>query len=324
MSHRVLRNWVVAAGCAVLLSGTGQGARQASSSTPVTTERHYTLTARIRPLLFWISRPGVGGARIAWEEEADRVRQIELLIGSDPARAPMKINRWGYIRESFSGSALELLGIMTESEEESVDEARARIQEAGAKHAFKAIRGRVSDRQAEATVIHILLAEDYTFRDLDRLLLKLPDTGSVTPTRKLPDSVEPGFLFAVKSVIHRNVEQFCLTGKTGEEAKKDCLFVYNGALYKLTVRRSDLRSSVTVNGRRYDSVIESRFQTHKVTTGSTSFFSITYGTTEPLREVPIRIVYRPRWWFEAELQLAGEPGVALASQEGSSWKGDPR
>jgi hypothetical protein len=213
---------------------------------------------------------------------------------------------------------------MTESEEESVEEARARIEEVGARHAFKAIRGRVCDQRAEATVIHMLLAEDYTYRDLDRLLLKLPDTGRVTPARVLPESVEPGFLFAVRSVIHRNVEQLRAPGKTGGGEKDDCLFVYNGALYRLIVSSSDVHSSVTVNGRRYDSVIESRFQTRKVTTGSTSSFTITYGTRGPMREVPIRILYRPRWWFEAELQLTGEPGVVLASQEGPSWKHGPR
>lgn len=319
MWHQFLRNWAVAVGCAILLSGPAQSVPQGSSSTPLTTERHYTLTARIRPLLFWISRAGVGGGRIAWEEEADEVRRIELLIGSDPARAPRKINRWGYIRESFSSSGLELLGVMTESEEESVDQARARIEEPGARHAFKAIRGRVWDRRAEATVIHMLLSEDYTYRDLDRLLLRLPDSGRITPARALPDSVEPGFLFAVKSVIHRNVEQLRAQGKTGGE-DKDCLFVFNGAVYRLIVRRSDFHSSVTVNGQRYESVLESHFQTIKVATGSNSVFSITYGTKGQTREVPIRIVYRPRWWFEAELQLTDQSGVALASQEGPSWK----
>jgi hypothetical protein len=323
MSHQVLKNWAVAAGCALLLSGPGQGAPQETSSTPLTTERHYTLTARVRPLLFWISRAGVGGARIAWEEEADGVRQIELLIGSDPARAPRKINRWGYIRESFSASGLELLGIMTESEEESVDQARARIDEVGGRHAFKAIRGRVRDQRAEATVIHMLLAEDYTYHDLDRLLLRLPDTGRVTPASALPDNVQPGFLFALKSVLHSNVEQVCARGRMGKETQS-CLFVFNGALYRLIILKSDFHPSLTVNGRRYDSVIESRLQTRQVTTGSTSSFSIAYGTTGQNREVPIRIVYRPRWWFEAELQLTDEPSVALASREGPSWKSGHR
>src|SRR5512143_148814 len=60
-------------------------------------ERHYTMTARVRPLLFWISRSGVGGARISWLESADGSRGLELLVGSDPARTPMRINRWGYV-----------------------------------------------------------------------------------------------------------------------------------------------------------------------------------------------------------------------------------
>jgi hypothetical protein len=48
----------------------------------VTTEWHYTLTARVPPLLFWISCEDVGGARISWTEADDGSRAAELLIGS--------------------------------------------------------------------------------------------------------------------------------------------------------------------------------------------------------------------------------------------------
>ena len=196
-------------GC-IVLSGFphGQTPEAQSLSNRFAEEHHYTLTARIRPLLFWISRAGVGGGKIAWEEEAGVAKQIQLLIGSDPERAPRRINRWGYIRESISGSSLELLGVMTESEEESIAEAQMRIEETGARHAFKAIRGKVGDGRAEATVVHLLTAENYTYRDLDRFLPKIPVSGSVTPAVTLNEGVEPGFLVAVRNLIHDNVERF--------------------------------------------------------------------------------------------------------------------
>jgi hypothetical protein len=316
MSRKYLRDFILTTACLALVPAFGQtGSKVAPGAmTASTTERHYILTARVRPVLFWISRSGVGGAKIAWKEDIEGTRQIELLIGSDPERTPMRINRWGYISESLSGSSLELLGVMTESEEESVDQARHRIEETGARHAFKAIRGKVCDRRAEASVIHMLLTEDYTYRDLDLLLLRLPETGRVTPAADLPAGVEPGFLLALKSTIHKNVERLRAPGKTSG-FDEECLFVFNGDLYRLTARSSGLIPSVTVNGRSYKSVVETRFQTRKVRTGTTSAFTITYGVEEPIREIPIRIVYRPRWWFEADLQLTDAPLVSLAVKE---------
>jgi hypothetical protein len=227
----------------------------------------------------------------------------------------MRINRWGYISESLSGSSLELLGVMTESDEESVEQAHARIKEAGAGHSFKAIRSTVCDRRAEARVIHLLLAEDYTYRDLDRLLLKLPETGRITPTASLPEGVEPGFLLAVEHMIHRNAERIRIGGKVAAKKQDQSLFVYNGAVYRLTTSSSDFHPSFTASGRSYPNVVETRFQTRKLSNGSTSAFSVAYGINDPFREVPIRIVYRPRWWFEAELQLTEGPVVTLASRE---------
>jgi hypothetical protein len=40
-----------------------------------------------------------------------------------------------------------------------------------------------------------------------------------------------------------------------------------------------------------------------LTAGTTTPFRLIYATDGPLAEVPVRIVYRPRWWFEVELTL---------------------
>ena len=67
-----------------------------SVSLPKVAEHRYRVAARIRPLLlFWIGRDNVGSARIAWYRGAGEDRGFELLLGSDPARAPRRINQWG-------------------------------------------------------------------------------------------------------------------------------------------------------------------------------------------------------------------------------------
>jgi len=50
-------------------------------------------------------------------------------------------------------------------------------------------------------------------------------------------------------------------------------------------------------------VIESEFEARAVTQGSEGTYRVVYGLEGALREVPIRIVYRPNFWFDAETVL---------------------
>ncbi len=96
------------------------------SQIPNNQRHHYTMTARVRPLLFWIGKDDVGDAVIARRRDADGIG-YSLLIGSDPERAPRRINRWGYIDEEIRGDEATLIGLMTESDEESIGEAEAHV-----------------------------------------------------------------------------------------------------------------------------------------------------------------------------------------------------
>src|ERR1700675_4412089 len=67
----------------------------------VDTQFDYSMTARVRLLLFWVGKDDVGGGYIRrgtlTRDPASDV--IELLIGSDPVKAPRAINRWGAASE---------------------------------------------------------------------------------------------------------------------------------------------------------------------------------------------------------------------------------
>src|SRR4030081_2760300 len=67
----------------------------------------YTMTARVRLLLFWVGKDDVGGGYIRrgtlpGESQSE---VIQLLMGSDPAKAPRAINRWGAATEIVHGSS---------------------------------------------------------------------------------------------------------------------------------------------------------------------------------------------------------------------------
>ncbi len=89
---------------------------------------HYSVAARIRPLLvFWVSRSGVGDA-VVTRQRAPGETRYSLLIGSDPERAPRRINRWGYIEEKIRGEEAQLVGLMTQSEEDSLEQAEGNVR----------------------------------------------------------------------------------------------------------------------------------------------------------------------------------------------------
>src|SRR5579871_3736560 len=100
-------------------------AADACQSLPLTNvDRPYAVSGRVRLLLFWTGLREVGDARITWTGATSGQRGFELLIGTDPDRAPRRLNRWGYEAEKLcdDGSAT-LLGVMTQADEQTVDEA---------------------------------------------------------------------------------------------------------------------------------------------------------------------------------------------------------
>src|SRR6185436_17444848 len=99
-----------------------------------------------------------------------------------------------------SGSVM--LGLMKQTNEESVDEARTRIAAEGAgneSYVFKVIRTRVADGEARAESTTALTSRDYTYRDLAELWSLVEATPHAPRVRsaRLPEDTRPGFLFAL-------------------------------------------------------------------------------------------------------------------------------
>ena len=129
-----------------------------SARIPVAREHSYVVNARVRPvLLFWIARDNIGGARITWREGATGRRAFEFLIGSDPARTPRRINRWGFIVEDLDAENAQVLGVMSESDEETIDEAKTRTaRQDGDVSAFRAARTSITGNRAVSGTMTVL------------------------------------------------------------------------------------------------------------------------------------------------------------------------
>src|ERR1017187_13907 len=63
----------------------------------IETEYRYVMTCRARFVFFWAGSDDVGGGyvRIGKASGDERQQMIQVLFGSDPAKAPLAINRWG-------------------------------------------------------------------------------------------------------------------------------------------------------------------------------------------------------------------------------------
>lgn len=263
---------------------------------------HYKMSARIRPLLFWIGRDDVGDAIVVKRQDSDGV-SLSLLIGSDPEKAPRQINRWGYIDEEIHGDAATLIGLMSESDEESVGQAEANIRKQGGQRVFKVIRGSIADGEARSVVTSVAAPADYTFRHaptvLDLANGESPDSG--TRVVRLPPGTRPGFLVTLADMIHAQVDQWQTSRQV--TAGDPLHFVYHGRLYELRVTRTRAVSDARVGRRTYGHALTSQFQIKNLGDGELTDFSMTYAADGPLTETPLGITFRPRWWLEVRLTL---------------------
>jgi hypothetical protein len=278
-------------------------------SLPIVAEHRYRMAAKIRPLLlFWIGRDNVGGAQAVWRRGSDGAVGFELLIGSDPARAPRRINRWGYIAEEVRGSEARLLGVMKQSNELSLEEAKsglAREAQEG-KYVFKAIRGVASADEARSEIATIRVTRDLTFRDVEALLelIERDRAGANVRRVHLPSGTRPGFLAALTELIHGSVAAHSrpATGAAPRGASP-LPYIYNGTLCDLTLRESERLREARVGTRSYRDIVRARFEARNRATGKATEFELLYGTSGALAEIPVHAVYQPRWWLQVELFL---------------------
>ncbi|HSD27020.1 MAG TPA: hypothetical protein VLL75_06920, partial [Vicinamibacteria bacterium] len=209
----------------------------APADLPVVREARYKMSARIRPLyVFWIRAGNVGAGRILWREGVDGHRGYELLIGSDPRRAPRKINRWGWEREDLGPDGATLFGLMRKTDEDSLDEAKEGLRTEGSGgFVYKAIRSRVAGGRVHAENTLWRVPRDFSYHDLAELqaLVRSPPAAPPRVRRAaIPAGTEPGFLFAAARTIDQAVTTALLPGTPRRLLSAvQTTFTFNASLY---------------------------------------------------------------------------------------------
>jgi hypothetical protein len=279
----------------------------------------YEVTAAVRFLLFWVSRDDVGQGYIQMGAMSGTpaMETIQLLMGSDPAKAPLGINRWGAASEVWGPEehSSVFFGFMKASESDSAAAARAELskEKDEQKYRYNAIISRTSGGRAFSAVVPISSPTDFTLHQLplaqQMVLQEL--RAHARPPRVLDVgllegcSTGVGFLFAVRELIGSMLN--------GNKIPMTRCYVYHARRYLLTVSDSEsvreMRVSLKLHGnagkveRTYRDLQKADFTALNTQSNQRTDFQVTYGSSGALRGIPVQIQYQPNWWFRVTLNL---------------------
>ena len=292
------------------------------------TQYDYAMTARVRLLFFWAGKDDVGGGYIRHtnSKENSRDEQISVLFGSDPAKAPRAINRWGagteFIRRgpggSPSGNSNEAIssaffGFMKSSRGKSVAEMQDELKKEKEHGEFKftGILSRVDSGRALSLTQPLSSNADFNLHQYDEaestMLQKLRASDCPVRTLDTADACNRNseFLGTLSELLTQALEK-----KSGP---KSLCYAYDAQVHILTLERISPVSKLQVtvhssNGgnlisQAYEDLIEANFVSSSRDSSKRTFFTVVIGTKDALRGIPVQIRYQPNWWFQVVLNL---------------------
>lgn len=291
----------------------------------ITAEYRYVMTCRVRLLLFWAGKDDVGGGyvRIGTAAGDEHEQMIQILFGSDPAKAPLSINRWGagteVLRDGDSGRppVSAFFGFMKSSKGQSVPAMQKELskEKANGDHLFEGIMSRVDEGRAISTTVPYTSNRDFDlhqYAEAEKATLQQLESNPSRHIRSL-DSASRQVCPRAGEFLS-TVLQLTDDAVAGRPTPSSLCYIYNARHYKATL------VSVHPVGEKYIHVIlrgnspemlnqsyrhlkEAHFEVAGEETGNKSTFEILLGTEGPLRGAPIQITYDPNWWFQVILNL---------------------
>jgi len=291
----------------------------------VESEYDYVMTCRVRFLLFWGGSDDVGGGyvRIGQAAGDERQRMIRILFGSDPAKAPLAINRWGagteVLRMGDSGepSASAFFGFMKSSKGQSVLAMQKELskEKANGNHLFEAIISRVDAGQALTTSVPYSSNQDFDlhhYAEAEKLTLQQLESNPARHIRRLDGTARDAcprtgeFLSTTLQLVDDAL--------AGRPAPVSYCYLYNARHYTATLSSVHPVAEKTVHvalrgkggflDRTYRNLKVAHFEVVCTETDGKSVFEIVLGTEGNLRGAPVQITYQPNWWFQVILNLA--------------------
>lgn len=273
-----------------------------ASMRPVMTRR-YKMSGRVRPLLFWIGKDDIGIARIVWRRGNGAAVGYELLVGTDPAKAPRSLNRWGYIAEDVEGADGSILALMTGADEATYNEAASNSGRPPGAGDFRAIQAHVERGAATWQTARVRTPSALTVHDVDAALERIRHETAAAPSRgmPLPSGARPGFLTAVAELIDLAVTGVNRKADTRELLRPRVQYVFGQGAYEIYLR--EVESLQADHDSRLIPAVRTAFEIRTIATDARTRFEITSGSEGDLLGVPVAISWQPRWWLRVALSL---------------------
>jgi hypothetical protein len=254
------------------------------------------MAGKIRVLLLWVGRDDVGSGVIKWRSNGEE-RAIELLIGSDPNRAPSQLNKWGYLVEAMRGDESSVVGLISQENDDRLSDVKADLKNRKEQRAFDTIRGYAAVTEGTARVGTLYAPSNLTYHDADTVLKRVLDDTSLSVKRVARRGpVRPGFLTALTELIGGSI------GKKHDTTNR-IQYIHGDRLFELRLVDSTRISRFERDGHTWRDVVRGRFETAEAGNRSGTRFELVYGASGALTGIPILISYQPKWWLQVDLVL---------------------
>jgi hypothetical protein len=262
---------------------------------PVIRQHTYRMAGKVRVLLLWVGRDDVGSGIIRWRGAGDE-KAIELLIGSDPKRAPSQLNKWGYLVEAMLGDESSVVGLISQEKDDRLSDVKADLKTRKDQRAFDTIRGHVAAAEGTARVGTLYAPSQLTYHDADTVLKHvLADTSLPVKRIARRGNVRPGFLTSLTELIRSSIEK--------KNDNRRIQYIHGDRLFELRLLESTVLARFERDGRSWQNVISGRFETAEAGNRSGTRFELVYGASGALAGIPIVISYQPKWWLQVDLVL---------------------
>ncbi len=292
-------------------------------------QKDYVVAAAVRLLLFWVSRDDVGQGyiRIGTHPEDPASEVVQLLMGSDPSKAPLRLNNWGAATEVWrrSDKSGAFFGFMKAPKDDSMDTAREEVNREKEKqrYRYQGVITRIAGGRLVSSAVPISSPTDFTLFQLPIAQQMVIDQLKTTtrPTRILePDTAgacadSSGFLVTVRELMAADI--------AGNKAPITLCFSYLSWRYNMTLRHVDplkeLKVSLKMRGAAskiestYHNLRKAELRVVNLSTKYTTDFKIAYGDSGEIKGMPVQIEFQPNWWFRITINLkpAARPAAPL-------------
>lgn len=276
-------------------SAPGVPADVPSRDLPIVRQHTYRMAGKIRVLLLWVGRDDVGSGIIKWRAGGSE-KAIELLIGSDPKRAPSQLNKWGYLVEAMHGGESSVVGLISQENDDRLSDVKVDLKRRKEQRAFDTIRGYVGTTEGIARVGTLYAPSHLTYHDADAVLKDvLADASLAVKSVARRGTVRPGFLTSLTELIRATLDQ--------KHDTRRISYIHGDRLFELRLLESTRLARFDRDGRTWRNVIRGRFETGQAGNRSGTRFELVYGTSGALEGIPILISYQPKWWLQVDLVL---------------------